>query len=77
VTLKSGYPSGLTASAVAALIDHYWNPDYAFVSLTWDELRAAGLIEHDSTITGRGLVFVQHILNLPLPVQQWKMPTTP
>lgn len=79
--MNSGYPSGLTASAVEAVIRFYWSPQAELHLGRADpaviEIFDAGLIEHDTgkeqrlCITERGVEFVRHILDTPLPVQMW------
>lgn len=81
--MSSGYPSGLTASAIEAVIRFYWSPQahnlYSY-SDTEAQLFAAGLIEEkdgEVKLTHCGLVFARHLLETPLPTQTWQVVRIP
>lgn len=79
--MTSGYPSGLTASAIEASIAFYWSPeacDQVQERLREaSELIATGLLVQNEDnryeLTDRGRVFVRHLLDTPLPVQWWEV----
>lgn len=81
----SGYPSGLTASAVEVLLRYFYTtvdvdtePDYYAKARM--ELIVVGLLELRGDgpevyyLTERGEVMARHIMETPLPVHIWQMP---
>lgn len=81
--MNSAYPSGLVASAIEAAIRWYWSPLAQTVYGTGEEfnqLREAGLLEEhcgEFRLSEKGIAFVKHILQTPLPVQRWEIPQFP
>lgn len=87
--MSSGYPSGLTVGAFEMLLHYFYTPVDVAGALESDhqnykaikELEKAELIilsrgEHGSwALTSRGEVLARHIMDLPLPVAQYIMPS--
>lgn len=83
----SGYPSGLTVSAVELLLHYFYTPVDPDGILDVDnpackarrELIDNGLLEQYTSdhgmyrVTVRGEVMARHIMQTPLPVQSWEM----
>lgn len=74
----SEYPSKLMAVDVSWLINFYWDPNCT----ACNEIMAERLLRHDLIkmesyahfkLLDRGQIFVEHLLNIPLPTLVWSM----
>ena len=77
--MKSGYRSGLMASAFELLVHYYYTPEHypgvmhnPMYSIAMS-LMSEGLMNWNFTLTERGKCLAEHIVNLPLPSHSWKM----
>lgn len=76
---NTGWPSGLTVSAIEMLLRFYWSPDASDRAEPRQivELERAGLIESVQCatwkLTEKGHVMAQHIAETPLPSPKWEM----
>lgn len=69
----SGYPSGLTANQIELAIRMYWSPSVNMSQEDFVALGEAGLVEATAAISEKGLTFVRHILETPLPSPSWEV----
>lgn len=81
--MNSGYPSGLTAVQFELLIHYFYTPeqypgvmDGHLYKAAYD-LMGQELMKSDMRLTEKGLAFVRHILETPLPVHSWQVPEWP